>query len=90
MKNITDRQIYWDDLPFVAIVAALDDAVIQCAIMDEEGRQRAHLFMMRDGLLALTEIDLKSDIEPSNDLLLAIARVQVAHLKACREGRAIV
>jgi hypothetical protein len=38
----------------------------------------------------LTEIDFRGDWEPTDELLLAIGRVQVAHLRACREGRSLL
>lgn len=82
-------QLDWDDLPHVAHLMEMDERVLQCAI-HHEGRQVAHLFLLRDGLLALTEIDLRGDLEPTDELLLAVARVQVAHLRACREGRSLL
>jgi hypothetical protein len=90
MKNRQiERQIVWDDLPYVAVVAELDEQMLQAAVLFE-GRQVAHLFLLKDGLLALTEVEYRSDLEPTDELLLAIARVQVAHLRACREGRSLL
>lgn len=79
----------WEDLPYVVLISQLDEQVLQAAVM-HEGRQLAHLFLLKDGLLALTDVDIKSDLEPCDELLLAIARIQVEHLKACREGRSLV
>ena len=89
--SITKYQIQrdWDDLPYIALISEIDEQVLQAAVL-HEGRQVAHLFLLKDGLLALTDIDLKADIEPTDQLLLAIARVQVEHLRACREGRCLV
>ena len=82
-------QLDWDDLPYVAQIVEMDERVLQCAILSE-GRQVAHLFLLKDALMALTEVDFRNDLEPTDELLLAIARVQVAHLRACREGRSLV
>jgi hypothetical protein len=80
------KQISWDDLEYVAIIAQLNDSITQCVIT-LEGHQTAHLFLLRDGLLALTEVRFEKESEPADGLLLAIGRVLVAHLRACREGR---
>ena len=89
--NTNHRQIQWDDLPYVAILAPLNEQIVQCAIITHEGGcQAAHLFLLTDGLLALTDVNFRGDVPPNDDLLLAIARVQVAHLLACREGRTLL
>ena len=86
------KEIGWDDLPeYVAIVAALVEGIDQCSIHNmAENREEAHLFLLRDGLLAITEVNLPDDVQPGDKLLLAIARVQVEHLRACRDGRSLV
>ena len=89
MNSNNQKQIYWEDLEYVAVIAEMNEAVIQCAIT-REGRQMAHLFLLKDGLLALTEINFEEEGEPTDGLLLAIARVQVEHLRACREGRSLI
>ena len=91
MKNRTlEKQLQWDDLPYVAVVAEFNEHALQVAVMCDEGRQVAHLFLMKNGLMALTEVDFRADFDPSEELLLAIARVQVDHLRSCREGRSLL
>ena len=87
-----NTEITWDDLPgYVAIIAALVDGIDQCSIRNLlENREEVHLFLLRDGLLAITEVNLPHDLEPDNRLLLAIARVMVLHRRAAKEGRALV
>ena len=89
MKPNKRNQISWDDLEYVAILAKLNDSITQCTVT-HEGRQVAHLVLLRDGLLALTEVRFEQDREPDDGLLLAIGRVLVAHLRASREGRSLI
>lgn len=84
------RQIAWDDLPeTVAIVGNLAETIDQCAILIE-GHQVAHMFLLTDGMLALTDIELPDDVEPGDNLVRAIGRVLIAHRRAAREGRSLV
>ena len=81
------NQLFWDDLSdCVAILAELGDSITQCGI-HVEGRHVAHLFLVNDGLLALTDVMLPDEVEPDNRTLLVIGRVLVAHRRASREGR---
>ncbi len=83
------KQITWDDLPdCVAVIAPLVDGIDQCGILIG-GREECHLFLLRDGLLALTDIYLPDDLEPTEIFLRAIARVMIAHRRASKEGRAL-
>jgi hypothetical protein len=83
--------ITWDDLPdCVAVLSSLnDDTITQCGVL-VENRQVAHLFLLNDGLLALTDVMLPDEVEPDNRTLLVIGRVIIAHGRACKEGRALV
>jgi hypothetical protein len=89
MNSNNQKQLDWEDLEYVAVLGEMNEAAIQCAII-HEGHQLAHLFLLKDGLLALTEVNLEQEGEPTDELLLAIARVQVEHLRACREGRSLI
>ncbi len=83
------RQIDWEDSNFTAVLAPLAEGIDQCSIL-QDGNERAHLFLLGDGLIAVVDIDLKEDIPPCHDLLVAIARIIVAHKVAAREGRTLV
>lgn len=86
----TEHQITWGDLPYAAYLMALEEGVDQCAIRNlETNRQEAHLFLLKDGLLAITEVNLPDDVQPDNGLLIAIGRVMVAHRRASKEGRSL-
>jgi hypothetical protein len=89
MKTNYKIQISWDDLQYVAIVAPLSEKLIQCALL-REGRYVAHFFILNDGLLALTDVYLACGEEATDDLLLAVRRVRLAHLRASRVGRPLV
>ena len=89
MKTNYKIQISWDDLRYVAILAPLSERMIQCALL-HEGRYVAHFFLFNDGLLALTDVYLTSGEEATDDLLLAVRRVRLAHLRASRVGRPLV
>ena len=89
MKTSYKVQISWDDLQYVAILAALSEKMIQCALL-HEGRHVAHFFLFNDGLLALADVYLVSGEEATDDLLLAVRRVRLAHLRASRVGRPLV
>jgi rRNA processing protein Krr1/Pno1 len=92
MENIpiVERQIAWDDLAeTVAIVRPLVENMHQCAIL-VEGRQVAHMFLLEDGVLALTEIEVPGDVEPSDNLVRAIGRIMIEHRRVTREGRSLL
>jgi hypothetical protein len=89
MKTNYKIQILWDDLQYVAILAPLSEKLVQCALL-HNGRYVAHVFLLNNGLLPLTDIYLTSGEEATDDLLLAVRRVRLAHSRACREGRSLL
>jgi hypothetical protein len=89
MKTNYKIQISWDDMQYVAILAPLSGKLIQCALL-HEGRYVAHFFLLNDGLQALADVYLASGEEATDDLLLAVRRVRLAHLRACRIGSPLV
>jgi len=58
--------------------------VTQCWL--KTGDEAALVFLMRDGLMPLTWVNF-SEAAPSDQLLVALASVLVAHRLACVEGR---
>jgi hypothetical protein len=90
-SNPYPTNLTWDDLPDCAAVLSNlnDDTITQCGVL-VENRQVAHLFLLNDGLLALTDVMLPDETEPDNRALLVIGRVIVAHRRACKAGRTLV
>lgn len=87
MSSTNQKQITWEDLPdAVAFVAGLNETIDQCSIQID-ARERAHLFLLNDGLLSIIELTLPDDSEPSDVLLRAIGRVLIMHKRACMDGR---
>ena len=91
MPKTYPTNLTWDDLPdCCAVLSGLNDGTItQCGV-HVDNRQVAHLFLLNDGLLALTDVMLPHDVQPDNRTLLVIGRVIVAHRRACKEGRTLV
>ncbi len=87
MQN--QKQLSWDDLPdCFALVSPVGDSITQCGIL-RDGRPVAHLFLLNDGLLALTDLMLPDDADPDDRTLILIGRVLVAHRRATTEGRTL-
>ncbi len=87
MALYNENQLRWDDLPEIAAtVTNLNDTIDQCVIQ-VEGEPQMHLFLLNDGLLSIIDVSAAHDAEPSDDLLLSLGRVLVAHKSACRDGR---
>jgi len=93
MSVYPQNQISWDDIPeYVVFIAALIDGIDQCSIcsVEESRGEEAHLFLWRDGLLAITELNLPGDSPPPDRLLLIMGRLICEHQRASREGRSLV
>lgn len=87
LMNKQPRQLDWDDAPGLsATITSLVENIDQCAIY-RDGIPVAHLFILKDGLMGILEIDELADPRPADDLALAIGRIAIDARTAAREGR---
>jgi len=87
MLNSYPNQLTWDDLPdCVAVLSPMSESITFCGL-HSQGKQVASMFLLDDAILALTEVMLPDDVEPDNNVLIAMGRVLVAHRRASRDGR---
>jgi len=85
--NKKQRQLDWNDTPGLsATITSWIENVDQCSIY-RDGIPVADLFILRDGLIGILEINELSDPKPADDLALAIGRIAIEARTAAREGR---
>ena len=86
MKNL-NRQFDWEDIPgLTATITGLVENIEQCSIA-RDGIPVAHLFILRDGLMGIIEINELPDPKPADDLALFIGRIAIEARHAGKEGR---
>lgn len=83
------QALTWADLPhYAAILSATSEAMDQCSLRNA-GRELAFLFLLRESLSGFCDIQFTTDLEPDDELLLAIGRIIAAHKRGCATGRII-
>lgn len=86
MQKSLERTLDWEDLDYIAVLSTLNGRIDQCSIRHGAGHEEcAHLFLTREGLMSLVDINLPHDENPDDSLLVAIGRVVFWHKRFCLE-----